>query len=92
MDSIISNPVLTLVIPCYNEEEVLPETISRLTVILEELAESQLISKHSKMLFVDDGSRDKTWDIIASYNLKILLSVVSNWRKMLAIKTLYYLG
>lgn len=70
MDSIISNPVLTLVIPCYNEEEVLPETISRLTVILEELAESQLISKHSKMLFVDDGSRDKTWDIIASYNLK----------------------
>jgi glycosyltransferase involved in cell wall biosynthesis len=70
LDSIISNPVLTLVIPCYNEEEVLPETISRLTVILEELAESQLISKHSKMLFVDDGSRDKTWDIIASYNLK----------------------
>ncbi|MCV9949751.1 glycosyltransferase family 2 protein [Paenibacillus sp. BT-177] len=70
MDSIISNPVLTLVIPCYNEEEVLPETISRLTVILEELAESELISKHSKMLFVDDGSRDQTWDIIASYNLK----------------------
>ncbi|MEC0234367.1 glycosyltransferase family 2 protein [Paenibacillus kribbensis] len=70
MDSIISNPVLTLVIPCYNEEEVLPETISRLTVILEELADSQLISRHSKMLFVDDGSRDKTWDIIASYNQK----------------------
>lgn len=91
MDSIISNPVLTLVIPCYNEEEVLPETISRLTVILEELAESQLISKHSKMLFVDDGSRDKTWDIIASNNLKILLSVVSNWLKMPAIKTPYYL-
>ncbi|MCC3378386.1 glycosyltransferase family 2 protein [Paenibacillus farraposensis] len=68
MNSIISNPVLTLVIPCYNEEEVLTETISRLTAILEELAERQLISKHSKMLFVDDGSRDKTWNIIASYN------------------------
>ncbi|ALP37321.1 glycosyltransferase [Paenibacillus sp. IHB B 3084] len=68
MDLIISNPVLTLVIPCFNEEEVLPETISRLTVILEELVECQLISKHSKMLFVDDGSRDKTWEIIASYN------------------------
>ncbi|MFC7559000.1 glycosyltransferase family 2 protein [Paenibacillus farraposensis] len=64
----MSNPVLTLVIPCYNEEEVLTETISRLTAILEELAERQLISKHSKMLFVDDGSRDKTWNIIASYN------------------------
>jgi glycosyltransferase involved in cell wall biosynthesis len=53
-----------LVIPCYNEEMVLPETIKRLTIILDNLIEANKIFVTSKILFVDDGSRDGTWNII----------------------------
>lgn len=52
------------VVPCYNEEEVLPETIKRLDMKLKELIESGKATEQSRMLFVDDGSRDKTWEII----------------------------
>lgn len=57
-------PNLTVVVPCYNEEEVLPETIKQLTRVLHHLMEEELVSKKSKMLFVDDGSQDRTWDLI----------------------------
>ncbi|WP_077619288.1 glycosyltransferase family 2 protein [Bacillus sinesaloumensis] len=63
-------PLLTIVIPCYNEEEVLPETIKQLTVLLDELINDQLISEKSRLLFVDDGSKDKTWSIIYKHGLK----------------------
>jgi len=56
--------VLYLVVPCYNEQEVLHETHRRLGEKLDELCGRGLISQNSKMLFVDDGSRDSTWDII----------------------------
>ncbi len=59
-------PILYIVIPCYNEEEVLPITAP---LFLEQLQKMQLegyISKDSKILFVNDGSRDKTWEIIKS--------------------------
>lgn len=56
---------LYFVVPCYNEEEVLPETSSRLLKKLNELVEKQIISDDSRILFVDDGSKDKTWEIIA---------------------------
>ena len=59
------NNVLYLVVPCYNEQEVLPETHRRLAQKLEALAAGGAISAQSKMLFVDDGSRDATWQIIA---------------------------
>ncbi len=59
-------PILYLVIPCYNEEEVLPETARQLTERLSALMEQGLVSAKSRMLFVDDGSRDKTWEIISS--------------------------
>jgi len=52
------------VIPCYNEEEVLQETKKRLKAKLVKMIESGLISCESRMVFVDDGSRDKTWNII----------------------------
>jgi len=50
--------------PCFNEEECLIETISRLKSILTELKAQRLIESESKILFVDDGSVDKTWEII----------------------------
>ena len=61
----ITNPVnLFLVIPCYNEEEVLFETSSRLLNLYGEMRENQLIDSLSRIVFVDDGSKDKTWEII----------------------------
>ncbi|MDI6864414.1 glycosyltransferase family 2 protein [Thermodesulfovibrio yellowstonii] len=60
----MQTPKLVIVVPCYNEEEVLPETIVRLTNVMNELMEKQKISRDSFILFVDDGSRDRTWEII----------------------------
>ncbi len=57
-------PVLYIIVPCYNEEEVLPETSSRLTALLSELTAGGQTDAGSRILFVDDGSRDKTWQII----------------------------
>ena len=59
-------PVVYLVIPCYNEEEVLPETARQLTEQLSLLVKDGAASPLSRMLFVDDGSRDRTWEIISS--------------------------
>ncbi len=55
---------LYIVIPCYNEEEVLPETIKRLKRIMFNLFEEKNISNDSKIMFIDDGSSDKTWEMI----------------------------
>ena len=55
---------LYLVIPCYNEQEVLSETAKCTSEKLRELAELGKISSESKVCFVDDGSKDGTWDII----------------------------
>lgn len=60
-------PVLYIVIPCYNEEEVLPETSSRILDKLQRMIQSGLCSGDSRILFVDDGSRDRTWELIASF-------------------------
>ena len=57
--------VLYIVIPCYNEEAVLPETNSRLIKKLSELIEKGKCAAESRILYVDDGSRDKTWELIA---------------------------
>lgn len=56
---------LYVVVPCYNEEEVLRETASRLAAKLRELAEAGRIAANSRVLFVNDGSKDRTWEIIA---------------------------
>lgn len=53
-----------LIIPCYNEEQVLAETAKRLKLIVESLIEKGKISTSSKICFVDDGSKDNTWKII----------------------------
>ena len=59
-----ASPVLWIVIPCYNEEEVLPLTAPLFLKKLEELAASGAVSSDSRILFVNDGSKDGTWDII----------------------------
>ena len=56
--------ILYLVIPCYNEEEVLPETSRRLREKMTALMEAGRISPRSRVLFVDDGSKDRTWELI----------------------------
>lgn len=58
------NSTLYIVVPCYNEEEVLPETSKRLLAKLTSLMEQGKCSKDSRILFVNDGSCDKTWEII----------------------------
>jgi glycosyltransferase involved in cell wall biosynthesis len=55
---------LAIVVPCYNEQEVLPETARRLLGVLDRLAADGLASPTSRIYFVDDGSRDRTWGLI----------------------------
>jgi len=57
-------PVLYIVIPCYNEEAVLPITAPLFLAKLRQLTDAGLIAEASRVLFVNDGSKDKTWDII----------------------------
>jgi polyisoprenyl-phosphate glycosyltransferase len=63
-------PILTIVVPCYNEEEVLCETIKQLKEYLKGMMEQRLVSDKSKILFVDDGSKDRTWEVIYRESLK----------------------
>ena len=56
--------VLYLVVPCYNEQEVLPETSRRLKEKLESLKAQGMISEESRIMFVNDGSKDRTWEMI----------------------------
>lgn len=58
------NNILYLVIPCYNEEEVLQETAKRLLDKMNTMIHNKIISDKSKILFVNDGSKDKTWNVI----------------------------
>ncbi len=56
---------LATVSPCYNEEEVLRHSVERLTALFERMQQDGLISNDSMMVFVNDGSRDKTWKVIS---------------------------
>lgn len=56
--------ILYIVVPCYNEEAVLPETAKRLGLKLKKLIEDKTVSDKSRVMFVNDGSKDKTWEII----------------------------
>jgi len=57
---------LSLVLPCYNEQDALPATIRRLVAIYQRLRAERRIDDHSEILFVDDGSRDATWALIVA--------------------------
>ena len=58
--------ILYIVVPCYNEEEVLPETARRLQEKMTALIKKEMVSPKSRVLFVDDGSKDSTWEEISS--------------------------
>jgi glycosyltransferase involved in cell wall biosynthesis len=58
---------LAIVVPCYNEEEVLPDTVARLVAILDALQSQGKISPTSQLCFVDDGSQDRTWALIEEF-------------------------
>lgn len=63
-------PILTIVVPCFNEEEVLQDTMSQLDRLLSDLISTHAISDKSKILLVDDGSKDQTWKLIYQETLK----------------------
>lgn len=57
-------PSLTIIVPCFNEETVFPETAKRLARLLDELTSEALVADASRIVFVDDGSSDRTWALI----------------------------
>lgn len=61
---------LAIIIPCFNEEEILPQSIKKLNKIYNDLIKDQLISAQSRLLFVNDGSKDDTWSIISNAHKK----------------------
>ena len=60
--------IMYIVIPCYNEEKVLEETTKKLKIKLEKLISDKIISEKSRVMYVNDGSKDKTWEIIKDIN------------------------
>lgn len=58
-------PVLYIVIPCYNEEEALPITSEKLIALTDDMMKRNLIDAKSRITLVDDGSRDRTWQVIS---------------------------
>lgn len=68
-------PILYIVVPCYNEEQVLPHTNPMFVEKIEQLVKKEEIHPHSKIMYVNDGSKDRTWELIESY-AKSIPSVV----------------
>lgn len=63
-----TRPRLAIVIPCFNEELVIGETVRRLVAVLRDLRDKGLIAGESFLFFVDDGSIDRTWDMLREFN------------------------
>ena len=63
----INRPVLWIVVPCFNEEEVLPQTAPMLKEVLSDMVTQGKIHESSAILFVNDGSSDSTWDLIRQF-------------------------
>ena len=61
---------LALVLPCYNEEEVLPSSIQRLTLFYDDLVHSGVITPDSRLVFVNDGSKDSSLHVLNEYSSK----------------------
>jgi polyisoprenyl-phosphate glycosyltransferase len=58
--------IINFVVPCYNEQAVLPETAKRLGLLLDRMANTGLVSDESGIYFIDDGSHDRTWELITA--------------------------
>ena len=61
---------LAIIVPCYNEEEVLPQSIKTLSAELDKMIKSKLVKESSKIVFINDGSADSTWTIIEKHHKK----------------------
>lgn len=77
-------PILYIVSPCYNEEEVLPEASKRILSLLTNMINNGQIDENSKIVLINDGSRDKTWEII--------LSLSNNSNKIVGLKLSHNCG
>ena len=64
----LNRPIIAIIVPCYNEEEILLQTIEKLLGKIQLLIREQIINEKSKILFVDDGSSDSTWELIEKYH------------------------
>ena len=64
MNKMSGKPIISIIAPCFNEEEVLPKTAETLASRLRQLKNEQIIDEKSSVLFVDDGSTDNTWQVI----------------------------
>ena len=64
----MENSTLAIIVPCFNEEEVLPQANEQLRTLLDDMVRHQVVGEDSYILFVDDGSRDKTWQLIAGFS------------------------
>ena len=73
-------PVLYIIIPCYNEQEVLLQTAPMFLDKLTQLTRQEKIAEDSRILFVNDGSKDKTWELFATLQSKI--SIISALHKV----------
>ena len=63
-------PVLSVIVPCFNEEECIPSTTKRLLEVLSELSSEGVVSENSYIFYVDDGSNDKTWELIEKFSVE----------------------
>ena len=69
-------PVLYIIVPCYNEEEMLPVSYPIFKDTIENLIERDKIAANSQVLFVDDGSRDSTWKLLEEYSADENISAI----------------
>lgn len=69
-------PVLYIIVPCYNEEEMLPVSYPIFKETIEKLIERDKIAENSQVLFVDDGSRDNTWKLLEEYSADENISAI----------------
>jgi len=65
-NAMIIKPTLSIVVPCYNEQEMFQMCLEELSGRLKEMIVSNRISEHSNLVFVDDGSKDATWELISN--------------------------
>lgn len=70
METDMKKTDLAIIVPCFNEEEILPQSIKKLDKLLCSLIDENLISDKSTLVFVNDGSKDKTWEIISKEHKK----------------------
>lgn len=69
-NEIMNIPTLDIIVPCYNEEDVFLHCLSELQMILTSLIDRRIISHHSSITFIDDGSKDMTWSLISQASLQ----------------------